>query len=104
MSGWAFLSKHGYALLCISGDADSRLRDIADSVGITERAAHTLVSQLIEGGYLKKTRHGVRNRYEVQRDATVLHPLVRFQTLGELLDALGPDVEASPDSSLRRNR
>ena len=58
MSGWAFVSKHGYALLCIARDPDSRLIDIAASVGITERAAHTLVSQLVEAGYLEKTKNG----------------------------------------------
>ena len=90
MTDWLFLSRHGVALLCIARDPDSRLLDIAASVGITERAAHTLVSQLVEGGYLKKTRNGVRNRYEVQRNAPMRHPLIRHQTVGQLLDALGP--------------
>lgn len=98
VSGWAFLSKHGYALLCIARDPDSRLLDIAAGVGITERGAHTLVTQLVEGGYVKKTRHGTRNRYEVQRDAPMRHPLVRHQTIGQLLDALGAEV-TSPDST-----
>ena len=98
MTGWAFLSKHGYALLCIARDPNSRLLDIAASVGITERAAHTLVSELVEGGYLKKTKHGTRNRYQVQRDAPMRHPLVRHQTVGQLLDALGSEV-TSPDST-----
>jgi hypothetical protein len=100
MSGWAFVSKHGYALLCIARDPNSRLIDIAASVGITERGAHTLVSQLIEGGYVKKTKHGSRNSYEVVRDAAMRHPLVRHQTIGQLLDALGPDP-TSPDSTIR---
>ena len=99
MSGWAFLSSHGYALLYIAHDPDSRLRDIGDSVGITERAAHTLINQLVEGGYLKKAKRGNRNRYEVQRDAPMRHPLVRHQTLGQLLDALGSEI-ASPDSNV----
>jgi predicted transcriptional regulator len=99
MSGWAFVSKHGYALLCIDNDPNSRLIDIAASVGITERAAHTLVSQLVEGGYLKKTKQGPRNHYEVQRDAPMRHPLVRHQTIGQLLDALGAHP-ISPDSTV----
>jgi hypothetical protein len=99
MSGWAFVSKHGYALLCIARDPNSRLIDIAASVGITERAAHTLVSQLVEGGYLTKTKDGNRNSYEVQRDASMRHPLVRHQTIGQLLDALGSDP-ISPDSTV----
>ena len=100
MSGWAFVSKHGYALLCIARDPNSRLLDIAASVGITERGAYTLVSQLIEGGYVKKTKHGTRNSYEVVRDAPMRHPLVRHQTIGQLLDALGPHP-GSPDSTVR---
>ena len=99
MSEWGFLSKHGYALLCIARDPNSRLIDIAASVGITERAAHALVSQLVEGGYLTKTKRGTRNQYEVQRDAPMRHPLVRHQTVGQLLDALGPEV-TSPDSTV----
>jgi hypothetical protein len=99
MSGWAFVSKHGYALLCIASNPNSRLLDIAASVGITERGAHTLVSQLIEGGYLEKTKHGSRNSYEVLRDAPMRHPLVRHQTIGQLLDALASDP-ISPDSTV----
>jgi hypothetical protein len=101
MTGWAFLSKHGYALLCIARDPDSRLLDIAASVGITERGAHALVTQLVEGGYLTKTKHGTRNRYQVQRDAPMQHPLVRHQTVGQLLDALGSEV-TSPDKTVAR--
>jgi hypothetical protein len=99
MSGWAFVSKHGYALLCIARDPNSRLLDIAASVGITERGAYTLVSQLVEGGYVKKTKHGSRNSYEVVRDAPMRHPLVRHQTIGQLLDALGSEP-ISPDSTV----
>jgi predicted transcriptional regulator len=94
VSDWAFLSKHSYALLCIARDPDSRLRDVADTLGITERAAYSLVKQLVEGGYLKKTKRGSRNRYEVQREAPMRHPLVRHETIGHLLDAVGPDVES----------
>jgi hypothetical protein len=102
VSGWAFVSKHGYALLCIANDPDSRLLDIAASVGITERGAHTLVSQLVEGGYIKKTKQGTRNRYEVQREAPMRHPLLRHQTIGQLLDALASNP-ISPDSTVVRS-
>lgn len=88
MGDWRFLSNHGYALLCIARDPDIRIRDIADSVEITERAAHRIVSDLVEAGYLRRERHGNRNRYEVQLDVPMRHQLVRDHWIGEILAVL----------------
>lgn len=64
------------------------IREIADYVGIRERAAHRIVSDLVEAGYLTKERQGTRNRYVVRLDVPMRHPLVREHLIGELLAVL----------------
>ncbi len=62
---WTFLTNHAHVLLCVARDPGARLRDVADVVGITERAAQRIVAELEEAGYLTRTRDARRNRYEV---------------------------------------
>jgi hypothetical protein len=95
---WKFLSNHALVLLCISGDPGIRLRDIAASVGITERAAHRIVDELVEGGYISRERQGRRNQYEVRPGLPLRHPLLEDRELADLLKLLsGPDGrKASP--------
>ena len=71
---WTLLSNHGLVLLCIAGEPTIRVRDIAGTVGITERAAQRIVGELITGGYISRRREGRRNVYEVHRNAPVRHP------------------------------
>ena len=85
---WTFLTNYGHVLLCIARDPDARLRDIADAVGITERAAQAIVGDLVEAGYLARSREGRRNRYEVHEDAPMRHPASAGHSVGELLGAL----------------
>lgn len=86
---WTFLTNHAHVLNCIAEDPDSRLRDIAARVGITERAAQAIVSDLEAGGYLTRTRVGRRNTYEVHPDLPFRHVIERDHQVGELLDLLG---------------
>jgi DNA-binding Lrp family transcriptional regulator len=86
--GWSFLTNHGRVLLCIARDPDARLRDIGDTVGITERAAHRIVGELAEAGYVSRTRVGRRNRYTIQADLPVPDPLARGRRVGDLLAVL----------------
>lgn len=86
--GWDLLSSHAHVLLCVARDPGVRLREIAESVGITERSAHKIVSELVEEGYVLREREGRRNRYEVRREAPLRHPLVRERPVGDLLDVL----------------
>ena len=81
---WKFLTNHGLVLLCIADDPGVRLRDVADRVGITERAAHRIVSGLIETGYVGRERIGRRNTYEIRTDLPI-RGLERDVQLGELL-------------------
>jgi len=86
---WTFLTNHAHVLNCVAGDPDSRLRDIAARVGITERAAQAIVSDLEAGGYLTRTRVGRRNSYEVHPDLPFRHAIERDHQVGELLELLG---------------
>ncbi len=87
-SSWTFLSNHAHVLVCLSTDPDLRLRDIAERVGITERAVFTIVNDLEAGGYLTRIREGRRNRYELNPHGPLRHPLEAPHTVGELLAAL----------------
>lgn len=86
---WTLLSNHGHVLLCIARNPDARLKDIADRVGITERAAHQIVSDLEETGYITREKVGRRNHYMVHPDRPMRHPMQRMHQVGELLKVLG---------------
>jgi DNA-binding Lrp family transcriptional regulator len=85
---WTFLTNHAHVLLCVARDPGIRLRDIATAVGITERAAQRIVAELIDAGYLDRTREGRRNRYRIHPELPLRHPLERDHAIGEILSAL----------------
>jgi DNA-binding MarR family transcriptional regulator len=85
---WDFLTNHAHVLTCVARDPGVRLRDIARSVGITERAAHRIVSEMVDAGYLLREKQGRRNRYEVVEHVPLRHPLVQQREVGELLAVL----------------
>ncbi len=85
---WTFLTNHAHVLLTIAAEPEIRIRDIASEVGITERAAHRIVADLEEAGYLKVTKVGRRNEYVVLRDLPLRHPSERHHRIGELLKVL----------------
>jgi predicted transcriptional regulator len=88
---WSFLTNHAQVLVCIAGDPGIRLREIGESVGITERAAHRIVSELVAAGYVSRERDGRRNRYRIESHLLLPDPLVREQKIGDLLAVLaGP--------------
>jgi DNA-binding Lrp family transcriptional regulator len=85
---WDFLTNHAHVLVCVARDPGIRLRDIAAAVGITERAAHRIVSELVEEGYLVRERQGRRNRYQVKTKLPLPHPLAEEREVGDLLEVL----------------
>lgn len=87
---WTFLTNHAHVLLCVSRDPDARLRDVAEDVGITERAAQRIVADLAEAGYLDREREGRRNRYRLHPELPLRHPLEREHAIGEVLQVLSP--------------
>jgi len=97
---WRFLTNHAHVLECIAADPTVRLRDIAASVGITERTAAQIVTELEGAGYLTKTRNGRRNHYEVHDELPLRHPLHRHHTVGDLIGFLeGPAAKRPRRSS-----
>lgn len=86
---WTFLTNHAHVLGCIAEKPDMRGRDIAERVGITERAVQTVVADLVEAGYVRRTRHGRRNRYTINLEGPLRLPLEQEHTIGELLATLG---------------
>ena len=85
---WSFLTNHAQVLLCIAQDPGIRLREIGETIGITERAAHRIVSDLADAGFIARERHGRRNRYTIEADLPVPDPLARKRKIGELLELL----------------
>ena len=83
--GWTFLTNHSHVLLCIAEDPDIRGRDIAERVGITERSAQSIVADLVDAGYLTREKVGRRNRYEVNPDLPLRHPVEQGNPVAELL-------------------
>lgn len=86
---WTFLTNHAHVLVCVAKDPGARLRDIAASIGITERAAHRILSELVEAGYVVRERDGRRNRYQVRAELPLGGPLGDGREVGELLALLG---------------
>jgi Mn-dependent DtxR family transcriptional regulator len=93
-----FVTNHAHVLQCIAEDSTVRLRDIALTVGITERTAAHIVNQLELAGYVTKTRNGRRNRYEVHGELSLRHPAHRHHTVGDLLGFLQPTGEPGVSS------
>ena len=87
---WTLLSNHGHVLLALARDPEARLRDVADAIGITERAVQSIVADLEVAGYLTRNRVGRRNRYILNRDVPFRHPAERDHLIGELIDIFAP--------------
>lgn len=85
---WSFLTNYARALVCISHDPGVRLRDIASTLGITERSAYEIVTDLTAAGYVVKKKDGRRNRYQIQSHLPVREGVGRERTIGEVLGLL----------------
>lgn len=83
--GWTFLTNHAHVLLAIAREPTARLRDVAQSVGVTERAAQAIVADLEAAGYLHRARVGRRNHYTVNPAGHFRHPAEADRRIGDLL-------------------
>ena len=92
---WSFLTNHARVLLCIAQDPAIRLRDIGETVGITERAAHRIVGELSAAGYISRKRVGRRNHYTIQSQRPLPDSLTREQKIGDLLSILTGDAAST---------
>ena len=105
MGSWGFLSNHGRVLLHLAHDPGMRLRDIAASMGITERSAFGIVTDLTGAGYISKRKDGRRNHYQIQVHQPLSEPTSRERTIGEVLALLvgpGPDTGQPPGEEGQR--
>ena len=87
-TGWTFLTNHTHVLVCLAQNEDITLREVAQQVGITERAVHAIITALEAEGVLTRTREGQRNRYKLNRHYRFRHPLEAHCKIGQLLDLL----------------
>ena len=94
---WKFLTNHAQVLVCIAHDPGVLLREISDHVGITERAAHRIVTELADAGYITRERNGRRNQYTVQSGLPLPDRLVRVKRVGDLLTILAGDSDKLSD-------
>jgi DNA-binding MarR family transcriptional regulator len=92
---WRFVTSHTQVLLCLARDPEMRLRDVAQTVGITERAAQRILSDLAEAGYVERTRVGRRNRYTIHPNVEMRHEAQRGHEIGPLLELL--QLDPTPD-------
>ena len=88
MERWSFLTNHARVLVCIAHDPGVRLRDIATELGVTERTAYGIVTDLTGAGYVVKHKDGRRNRYQIQAHLPLPEPDSRERTIGEILALL----------------
>jgi len=88
VTSWGFLTNHARVLLCIAHDPGARLRDIAASLGITERSAHAIVTDLTAAGYVIKHKDGRRNRYQIQAHLPLPEPATQEPAIGDVLALL----------------
>jgi len=94
---WTFVTNHTRVLLQLARDPDVRLRDVASEIGITERAAQRIIADLVEAGYITRSRVGRRNRYVLNRSRPLRHEAEQGHEIGKLLDVLAPaDVATRP--------
>jgi DNA-binding Lrp family transcriptional regulator len=94
---WTFLSNHGHVLICLAQDTTARLRDVAQRVGITERAVQKIVADLEIAGVITRKRYGRRNQYELHAEQPLRHPLEAHCTVAALLNVvLKSDTKIPP--------
>lgn len=85
---WTFLSNHGHVLICIAQDPGVRGRDIAERVGITERATQAIIADLVDAGYVTRDRVGRRNHYQINSDLPLRHQVEDSHSVGDLLQLM----------------
>ncbi len=87
-SQWTFFSNYAHVLVCLAESPEATLREVALRVGITERSAQRIISNLVEAGILQREKHGRRNSYVIDTSAHLRHPLEEYCTIGELLQTI----------------
>jgi len=82
---WTYLTNHAHVLILLARDAHATMREVADAVGITERAVQRIVAELEEADVLERSRSGRRNVYAVKADRPLRHPVESHCSVADLL-------------------
>ena len=90
-SNWTFLTNHSHVLLCLAKDSSMRIRDLAIDVGITERAVQRILVELVEDGFLEKTKEGRRNVYSLSTNKPLKHPVEAHKNVRDLINLIYDD-------------
>lgn len=88
LTHWTFFTNHAHVMVCLARSGDRPLREVAQEVGITERAVQRIIADLEEGGYLVRERVGRQNRYSLILDKELRHPIEAERTIGDILRVL----------------
>jgi DNA-binding IclR family transcriptional regulator len=102
--GWTFVTSHLVVLLCIAEDPTVRIAEVAEQAGITQRAVQGIIADLVEAGYLTRTRVGRRNQYAIKEKMPLRHLQTQHKRLGDLLSALAPEAEPRDEAHVERMR
>ncbi|MBN1115440.1 MAG: MarR family transcriptional regulator [Oligoflexia bacterium] len=92
-TNWTFLTNHAHVLLCLAGSSSMRMRDIADTVGITERAVNHIIADLVKAGYIDRVKDGRCNVYRVHYDKNLRHPVEKHRRIKGLISFIQRDLE-----------
>jgi DNA-binding MarR family transcriptional regulator len=87
---WAFVTSHGLVLIEVARGPRATVRELAERAQLTERQAHRVLGDLVDGGYITRERVGRRNRYQINEGEPMRHPTNATHRIGELLAALTP--------------
>jgi winged helix-turn-helix DNA-binding protein len=88
---WSLLTTHALVLLCIAKNPETRVREIAEDVGISERGAHQIVADLVDAGYVRRARVGRRNHYAIEERMALSSVLLRHRRIASIVALLGPE-------------
>ncbi len=83
--GFTLLTNHAFVLVLIARVRDIRMREIASQIGITERAVQRIIDDLTSHKYIVVTKDGRRNRYEIDMERPMRHPLTKHRNIGQLV-------------------
>ncbi len=89
---WTILSNHGKVLFHVATSPHATLREVSDTLGITERQVHRIIKDLSEGGLIEVHREGRRNSYVIHEEARLRHPMLSHVMVGRLLEVLAPPM------------
>ena len=88
VNGWTFLTNHTHVLVCLLRNPETRLRDVATQVGITERAVQRIIAEFEQAAVITREKDGRRNRYTINTQTALRHPLEKGVTVAELLEKI----------------